>query len=108
MNVNQLFPSKYVKGAELGGPVTVTIERLAQEEVYRPGEGKAQAVVMYCQGAKRGIVLNRVLALQIAEAVGEPDTDAWQGKRVVLYPQPMNVAGRAVVAIRARKVNGAS
>lgn len=107
MNVNQMFPSKYVRGAELAGPVTVTIDHLAQEEVWRPGEGKAQAVVMYCQNAKRGVVLNRVLALQIAEAVGEPDTDAWQGKRVVLYPAPMTVAGRAVVAIRARKANGA-
>jgi len=106
MDVNQMFPSKYVKGAELKGATPVTIEHIKTEQIYRPGEGKVNCFVLYCKNASRGVVLNRVLALQIAEAIGEPDTDKWTGHQVVLYPQPMTVAGKDVIAIRARAVNG--
>lgn len=104
MNVNQAFPSKYLKGADLHGAVTVTIERVVKESMYKPGEGRSDVWVMYCQKATRGVVLGRPLALAIAEAVGEPDMDKWPGHQVQLYPQPMTVAGRDVVAIRARPV----
>ena len=106
MNVNNMFPSRFLKGKDLTGPVTVTIDKVVTEQLYRPGEGKVDAFVMYCQKASRGVVLNRILALQIAEAVGEPDTANWGGKQVVLYAQPMTVAGKAVSPIRARKIEG--
>lgn len=102
MNVNQMYPSKYLKGAELSGPVTVTIANVRTEQIYRPGEGKVNAFVMYCEKASRGVILGKVLAMQIAEITHEPDTDLWTGFKVTLYPQPMVVAGKPVVAIRAR------
>lgn len=102
-NVNDLYPSRFLHGADLKGPVTVTIQRLGREKVYKPGEGQSEALVLYVVNGSRGVVLSKPLAFSIAEALGEPDTDNWPSKRVILYPQPMTVAGRDIIAIRARK-----
>lgn len=105
MDVNQMFPGKYLKGAELKAPVTVIIARVAKERAYKPGEGQSDLYVLYCEKATRGIVLTKPLAMSIAQAVGESDTDQWPGKSITLYPQAMTVAGRDLVAIRARAAN---
>ncbi len=102
MNVTEMFPSKYLKGSELKGPVTVTIARIVKESIYRPGEGKVDGWVLYCEKASRGVVLSKALAMSIAAALNDTETDHWVGRQVVLYPQPMTVAGRNQVAIRAR------
>lgn len=102
MKVGDMYPSKYVRGADLRGPVTVTIARVVTEQMYKPGEGNVENYVLYTVEGKRGVVLSRILAGQIAQAVGSDDTDNWAGKKVTFYPQPMTVAGVARVAIRAR------
>lgn len=102
MDINQLFPSKYLKGADLKAPTTVTIAAVKPESMYKPGEGNVTKYVLYVVNGSKGVVLSRPLALQIAQALGEPDTDNWPGRRVVLFPVPMTVAGAACVAIRAR------
>jgi hypothetical protein len=101
-----MFPSKYLRGAELTAPVTVTIASIKPETMYKPGAGNVTGFVLYCEKASRGVVLTRPLALAIAQALGDPDTDTWPGKRIELYPQAMTVAGKAQVAIRARAANG--
>ena len=102
MDVNQMFPSKYLKGSELTGPVTVTIARVAKEKTYKPGEGQTDIFVLYCEKATRGVVLSKPLAFSIAQALGETNTDNWTGQAVTLFPQPMTVAGKNLIAIRAR------
>jgi hypothetical protein len=106
MNVNDIFPSKYLRGGDLAAPVTVTIASVTSERMYKPGVGETTGYVLHCEKAKKGVVLTRPLALGIAQALGEPDTDKWQGKQVTLYPEPMRVAGRDLIAIRARAANG--
>lgn len=102
MDINQLFPSKYLKGADLKAPATVTIAAVKAESMYKPGEGNVTKFVLYVQNGSKGVVLTRPLAMGIAQALAEPDTDNWPGRRVVLYPVPMTVAGSPCVAIRAR------
>lgn len=102
MNISEMFPSKYLNGADLKAPVTVTIAGVKPEPVYRPGQGKVSAFVLYCEKATKGVILSRPLAAQIAQALGEPDTDNWGGRQVTLYPESMVVAGTPRVAIRAR------
>ena len=102
MIVTEIFPSKYLKGIDLKGPVTVTIEDVRAEIMYLPGKGQVTGYVLYCQRAKKGVILTRALAMQIALLLGDPDTDNWCGKRITLYGEPMTVAGIARVAIRAR------
>lgn len=103
MNVNQMFPSKYVSGSDLDPEgVKVTIVTVRQEKMMRPGTGEVDGWVLVCENARRGVVLSGALARQIAEAVGSYETDDWPGKSVVLFPVDMVVYGRSVTAIRAR------
>lgn len=102
MKVSDMFPSKYLAGADMAGPVTVIIAEVRPEPMYKPGVGQTTGFVMYCEKASKGVVLSRPLAKQIAQALGADDTEAWKGKRITLYPEPLTVAGVARVAIRAR------
>lgn len=104
MKVSEMFPRRYATGEDLQGKaVTLTIARVAQEEM-RPQAGAppVKKHVVYFKGAVKGVILSRTLAYQIADAVGDEDTAAWPGKRVTLYPVPLQVAGQNRVAIRAR------
>lgn len=102
MNVNEMFPSKYIRGSDLKEPTLVTITGVKAERIYKPGQGQVDGYILYCEKSSKGIVLTRPLALGIAAALNEMDTDKWPGRQVILYPQPMTVAGRDTVAIRAR------
>jgi len=105
MKIDDLFPRKYANGADLNGkPATVTIARTTMEEMHPgPGAPASTKPVLFFQETKKGIVLTRTLANQIAGITGSRETDAWIGKRITIYPEPMQVAGRACIAIRARK-----
>lgn len=104
MRVGDMFPSKFLRGCDLDGPKLVTIQRIATESVYRPKEGETSAFVLYVQHGSKGIILSKALAESIAQAIGENETEVWPGRKFVLYPQPMRVGGRDVVALRARAV----
>jgi len=105
MKIDEIFPRKYASGEDLAGkPVTLEIRAIIPETM-RPATN-AQPVekwVVYFEKAQKGIILSRTLANQIVDATGQEDTVNWIGKRVTLYPLPMRVAGRDVIAIRARK-----
>jgi len=57
-------------------------------------------------GQHKGIIFCKTLAKQISEALGSENTNDWTGKRIVLFPQKLMVAGAQRVAIRARSANG--
>ena len=105
MKLNDLFPRKYATGEDLAGKsVTLTISHLRLEKMIpTPGTAPVEKWVVYFKEAQKGVVLSKILATQIAQAVGSEDTDAWPGKRVMLYPEEVNVAGKPRTAIRARK-----
>lgn len=98
MKISDLFPSRYLRATDLGTKehrVTIGVVRL--EEMA----GKRKPVV-YFEGAKKGLVLNRTNALAIARLYGD-DTDAWPGKKVVLYASLATVAGERVDCVRVRE-----
>jgi hypothetical protein len=100
MNVNSLFPSKYVAAGDLmGQDVAVVISGIKQEEV---GEDEKRLPVLYFVGMKKGMVLNRTNAKRIAELYGA-ETDAWIGKTITLYPSETEYAGDTVPCLRVRK-----
>ena len=102
MNVNDMFPSKYLRGSDLKAPVTVTIAKVISEGMYKPGNGMVNGWVLFVEKGSKGIVLGKTLATQIAKILNEPNTDAWEGKSITLYPEPMNIAGKPITGIRAQ------
>ena len=98
MRISEAFPSNYLKAADLRGEnVTVTIERVAMEEI----SGGEHKPVVYFEGKERGLVLNKTNGTNISLIYGD-DTDGWTGKAVVLFPTWVDFQGRSVEAIRVR------
>jgi hypothetical protein len=101
MNINDQFPSKYLKAADLnGGEALVTIKDCIVESL-----GEDKRPVLYFAGKEKGVVLNKTNATNISDAYG-PDTDEWVGKKVVLYTAYVDFQGRSMEAIRIRPAKG--
>lgn len=102
-NVNDAFPGKYLKAADLGEkqPV-VTISHVDWEDVGQGAE-KARKPVAYFTGTTKGVVLNKTNAMMIADIAGDPDTDNWAGTRVKLVAVEVELQGKVVMGIRVRK-----
>ncbi len=100
MNINELFPSKFVAAHELlSQDVTVQIARVTQEEV---GEDREKRPILYFSGMNKGMVLNKTNAKRIAGLYGV-DTNHWIGKSITLYPSETEYAGETVPCIRVRQ-----
>jgi hypothetical protein len=81
-NLNDIFPSRFLKAHELqGGSPTVTIARVELEVMGRTRERKA---VAYFVGKKKGLLLNKTNAQAIAKIAGSEATEQWIGVRVRL------------------------
>lgn len=110
MLISEMFPSKYAKGEDLAGKsITLIIDHIRQEEMHpQPNAPAVKKFVLYFKNAQRGIILSRTLAEQIAEILGSLDSDQWIGGKITIFSQPLKVAGKSRLAIRAKApTNGA-
>jgi hypothetical protein len=100
MNIDQAFPSQYLKASDLAGaqPI-VTIERLEFEPV---GQKKEMKPILYFTGKDKGMVLNKTNARNIAHLVGTGETDEWVGARIRLYSANVEFQGEMVDSIRVK------
>ena len=97
MNINDIFPSKYLKSSEIKGrAITAVIERWEIETV-----GDDRKLVIYFQNMKKGLLVNKTNADRLSHLYG-PDTDDWIGREIVLYSELTNYQGRAMDGIRVR------
>lgn len=106
-NINDAFPSKYIKASDLQGtePV-VTIKRVAFEDV---GKDKERKPIVYFKGKDKGLVLNKTNANKIVQLSGRGDTDDWKGLQIKLYATETQFAGETVDCVRIKGVtNGKS
>ena len=101
-NINDAFPSNYLKASDLGGrEVVVTIDRVTFEAVGREKEMKA---VLYFVGKQKGIVLNKTNAKKIIEISGSAITEEWAGTSIKIYPTETEFGGETVDCIRIKPV----
>lgn len=98
MNINEVYPSKYLRAEDLQGrEIQVTISHVVVETF---DDGKAKPIA-YFQGKTKGVALNKTNSTNISAAFG-PETDHWAGKPVILYPAWVDYQGKSVQAIRIR------
>src|SRR5678816_1403114 len=101
-NINDSFPSNYLKASDLAGrAVVVTIDRVEFEPVGRDKEVKA---VVYFVGKTKGVVLNKTNARKITEITGSALTEEWVGSAITIYPTETEFAGETVECIRVKPV----
>lgn len=97
-NINDLYPSNYLKASDLGeAQPVVTIDRVEVEPV---GRGKEMKPVIYFTNKQKGMVLNKTNSKKIADIAGSPDTDDWHGVQVKLFATEVDFQGETVEAIR--------
>lgn len=98
MNIQEAFPSKYIKAADLNDQnVRVIMERVEMEDIGDDGDKP----VLYFRGKEKGMVLNKTNSNNIAMVYGD-ETDDWLGREIILYPTMVDYQGRSVPAIRVR------
>lgn len=97
MQLAEVFPSNYLKAADLKGrAATVVIAAATIEKL-----GDDRKLVLAFQHKEKKLVTNKTNANRIAYLYGN-DTDAWIGKEIVLYGELVEYAGKTVEAIRVR------
>lgn len=102
MKVGAMFPSKYLKSAEVEGRTYVlTIANIAFENV---GEDQDDKPVLHFQGAQKGMVLNRTNAAVLEWLYGD-ETNNWIGKQIELFTEMTTYMGKPVLGLRLRGPN---
>lgn len=102
MNVNDLFPSKYLKAHDLGGKsYTLTIRKVTLENVGHGNEQERKLAITFDKATKL-MLLNRTNAMIIASLYG-PETDNWHGKAVIVYPARVKAFGAWHDALRVKE-----
>ena len=97
MKISSLFPSKYLRAADLDDDTPVRMKSLVIEEVN--GENKP---VLHFKEEVKPLVLNKTNGRTIGSLHGE-EVDNWIGKRIILFPTEVDFRGEMVDAIRVRK-----
>lgn len=101
MRTGQAFPSKYLTAADLQGHTRkLVIARYTLEEI---GDEKIEKPVLYFEGAKKAMVLNKTNANMISEVLGDDEMDNWVGKEISIFPTKVGFKGERVDAIRVKE-----
>lgn len=99
-NINDAFPSNYIKATDLKGrSVVVMMDRVEFEPV---GQKKEMKPVLYFHGKEKGLVLNKTNANKIMALVDSPNTEDWKGHAILLYPTETSFQGDTVDCIRVK------
>jgi hypothetical protein len=106
MTHDEVFPSKYLKAADLKGrPTIVTIDRAPLENLKSLDGEEQQKVVLYFRGAQKSLPLNVTNFDAVCDATSVFDTEDWPGQRIELYPARTTMGGKTVDCIRIRPVS---
>ena len=100
MNINEMFPSKYLKGTDMVNRiVNVIIEGVTFTDEFDEG----RKYVLSFQGAKKSLMLNKtnvgILQWLFPDV---SDTNGWVGKEIQLYTELVSFKGQTGPAVRIR------
>lgn len=102
MNLQEEFPSKWLKGDDLDEPRVVTIETVGIEEFdsrNSPGKKEKKLSLMF-KGEDKGIICN-VGMRNIVTGFYGPETDEWEGKKIRIMQAPFtNDKGETSMVVR--------
>jgi hypothetical protein len=103
MRKSDAYPPKWISAATFGDkPRVFTIECVRREKFENDGKA-VEKPVMYFKGERSGYVLGPTKWDQVAEALGEEDSDLWPNRLLELYPDTTFFAGKKVPTVSARK-----
>jgi hypothetical protein len=103
--LNEMFPSQYLSGEDLGGKsYTLVMRNVYTETIFDVKKNKhVKKWVLYFDDAKKGCLIGKTQASQIFEATGTASTDEWTNKKVEVYPTTVKAFGEDHLVPRFRK-----
>jgi hypothetical protein len=108
MKREEVFPSKYLKAADLKGkPHVVTIESAPYEPLKSLDGKETQKIVLYFKNAAKSLPLNATNFDAVCDATSCFDTEDWPGQRIELYPTKTTMGGKTIDCIRVRRPSAA-
>lgn len=109
VRLGNLYRRRYLHGEDLDQkPVKVTITDLTKETVTpHPSQLSYQKWCLWVSGLPQGMPCGILFGPQgdkdLVAIFGRVDIASLKGKALIIYPQPMNVAGQSRIAIRFRR-----
>ena len=100
MKTNKMFPSKYLKAADLDGKSRIVVIKDVIMEVLGQGDEAEEKPVVYFEDGKP-LALNKTNCNVIEDSLGE-ESDDWIDHELDLYPDRVPFKGKMVDAIRVR------
>lgn len=95
MKIGEVFPSNFLKAADLQGRLLkVKVQSVVVEDI-----GDDKKPVVRFVGKQKGLALNKTNAGIISSAYGD-ETDNWNGKEIELRPDKTQYQGQLVDCIR--------
>jgi len=96
-----MFDCDWVRAWDLGGkPITVTITKVEAGVLEDPRRKKKdKKPIVWFQGAKKPLALNRTNSKTIATLYGN-NTEAWIGKAITIYPTRTQFGSEEVDCVR--------
>ena len=99
--ISDAFPSKYLKAADFNDRTAkLKMSKVTFEEI---GQDKDKKPVLYFEGVKKGLVLNKTNATTIGAVHGQ-EFEGWAGKEIELFSMMVPYQGQNVPSIRVRAV----
>jgi hypothetical protein len=97
--------AKYLKKEDILSPANTSILWIKEEEVTAPGKGTEARLVLYFDGQKKGLVLNKANAEALEEIAGTEDYEKWSDIPIQLYVDPdVKYGGTKTGGVRIRKL----
>jgi hypothetical protein len=99
---DEMFPSKYLKAADLKDQAAVlTVDYAAVETLKNKGVEQRKVVLHFTKTAKQ-LPLNATNFDSMVDVTGEGDSERWKGAKVEVYPTTTQMAGETIPCIRIR------
>jgi hypothetical protein len=98
MKLNELFPSKYLRAADIAGkPRTVVIDHVSHENFKDDGASVTKTVLHFAGTSTAPVVLNKTNWKMLVAITGEDDDENWAGSAVELRSEKVNAPGGKIV-----------
>lgn len=101
MHFRKLYDERFLGSWDLEGrdSAVVEIKEVKLEELRSQDGTTAKKPVLFFTRGKKGMVLNKTNAKEIAALFGN-DTDGWVGKKIELFATKITAFGKEMDAIR--------
>src|SRR5262249_29537554 len=98
MKMNDLFPSKYLRAADLQGkPRTVVIDHVSHEIFKDDGVSVTKTILHFKGSGTAPVVVNKTNWKMLVALTGADDDEDWAGTAIELRPEKVSSKGGKIV-----------